>query len=219
MFAGDRFTVAAGYGPVAAPLDVIPLGEGQVSLPGATQAPRPSRRGANYNIYASRPDTVPSQITTADDPVVIMAAGIGAEDFECKLDQYGRRTTIPLDRLVAAIKSGIDGLRKDTPLDAIRALVQSDLNRSGDGPKVKTSAIELLRASYAPSTSAGQALAKPFDLVDNAPADVPGYDPCGNPAAIGGSTFGSGPFASDFATINPVPVVASRLAAATEGGK
>ncbi len=214
--AGDgRMMIAAQYGPVPALLDPVPLGEGQVATPGVTDAPAPRRNQSNFRIYASRPDPVPGQVET---PVVIAAAGLGAEDLDCKLDQFGRRAAVPLDRLISMIKTGLNGLRADTPGDVVRALVQADLNRSGDGPKVKTDAVEILRASYAQTPSIATALSKPFDLYDNAPANVPGYDPCGNPAAIGGSAFGVGAFASDFATINPVPVVASRLSAATEGG-
>jgi hypothetical protein len=97
--------------------------------------------------------------------------------------------------------------------------VQADLNRVGGFPDVKAQAIQRLQVVYRNDSQPSLALAKPFDLNDDGMVYANGYDPCGNPAATGGaSAFGTGPFSNVFTTINPVPVVAARSTATTEGG-
>jgi hypothetical protein len=142
---------------------------------------------------------------------------------DCQLDQYGRRAPLTESRLVSVIQQGIAGFGAKVSIDQVRMLVQADLNRSGDDEKIKAEVLSELQSAYQPNSAPGLALSKPFDLNDSGMVYANGYDPCGNPGAIGGgrgvgSAFGQGPFASDFATINPVPVVAARTQATTEGG-
>ena len=215
---GLRLTLASTqYGPVPTQFDPTPLGLGQVPVPEAPNTALARRPPATFGVYTAPATGAPAGPTPAT-AQVIPAVNLGADGLDCRLDQVGRRAAVPVDTLVKVINTGIGSLGAQPPVEAIRELVQSDLNRSGEDPKLKTEALAVLKASAPSGSLEAQALAKPFDLYDNAVVNVPGYDPCGNPAAIGGSAFGSGPFASDFATINPVPVVASRLAAAVEGG-
>lgn len=164
--------------------------------------------------------TAPSDVSATPRPVAALAVipkanALTQAELDCTLDHYGRRPAIPVDRLVAIIRSGVDALRPPQSVDAVRAVVQADLNRSGDGPSGKSAALDRVRAFYPKTTVIGAALAAPFDLVD-APETLATYQACGTPALPTGAPY---PFANVFFTINPVPVAASRLAETAEGGR
>ena len=151
-------------------------------------------------------------------PVVTPLTGDVAE-VDCRVDRYGHKVALPLEKLVEVIQGAINAAGPNPSVDSIRMAVQADLNRSGDFAGVKTEALHRLQASYRTDSATGQALSKPFDLTDDGMVYANGYDPCGNPAAAGGgAAFGTGPFSNVFFTINPVPVVAAKSTATTEGG-
>jgi hypothetical protein len=207
---------SAAYGPEPAQIDPIAFGEAETTAPPVVHPLAPATGPAPFGVYTERASTAPTPVTPA--AAVGPAEGTLA-DLDCRYDADGRRAPIPLDRLVAVMRTGIDALGPNPAPEQVRALVQSELSRGGGDSKLKLMALTALEADYKPTTPAGAALLKPFDLSDAAMVYSNGYDPCGNPAATGGGgAFGQGPFANDFATINPVPVIAARGAAITEGG-
>jgi len=217
---------SAGSLTIAAADDDAPLGRQPPMPQDHAQAPEappvrlaPFSSAPGSQSQSSTPSALaPVEFRPAEKSAIVDDARADAEDLDCTLDAYGRRAPIPLERVVQGITSRINGFSSQTPLDVVRAEIQTDLNRSGDDEAVKLKAIALLKASFSPQSAAGRALAQPFYLYDDARFARSGYDPCGNPTAIGGKGFSSGPFTSNFTTINPVPVIASRTAAATEGG-
>jgi hypothetical protein len=197
------------YGPEPVYFDPVPLGEAGDAAPAAAPSAPPLTPGL-YNNY-TRPSVGVEVLPTN-------AVGTPVSDGDCTLAPDGKKAPMKIDLLIQLMDQGVVGLPKTSSSDAMRVMIQSVLNRSGDDAKVKTVALLAVKSHHADDVLVQQALSRPFDLNDGGMVYANGYDPCANPAAIGGGTaFGRGPFAGDFATINPVPIVTARQSAVAEG--
>ena len=172
-------------------------------------------------VHASIPIAVPAlvQIEGLQQPSSADAGGISqiAANQFCSRYRQASNEGLPLTKLVSVLTQGITDLGPRADTETIRVRVQAYLTLSHDGPDVKGQAVQDLRAAYSSKSVVGQALINPFDLTEPASAEVAGYDPCANPAAIGVGAFSQGPFSNTFSTINPAPIVQTRAVAITEG--
>lgn len=180
--------------------------------------PRPVRPPAVADLGRPAPILVAEAAVRPVAPVAAAAAPVVEGIGLCASSAPNRGAGLSLETLLALTSARIDSRPKDAPADAVHALVQADLARSGDGELLKTKALERLKARYAGDALVRVALQEPFDLSETASALGAGFDPCGIPATVTGAPiFRKDPFAGDFVTVNPLTVSETRLVSNGEG--
>lgn len=211
--AAKVFTLAQNDAP--APTYGAPAVQYAYQAPSAPIAPEPNGTPVSP-AYGATPALL-SPPAASDSVSQIADTKLLLAEIDCTRDDRKAKNALTLEQLEALMQHVIQTSGQSASVELMHELLQAALDRSHDDPALKTRAVNLLLAAYSAEAKPHLALAEAFNLVDTGAGFPNGYDPCGNPTAIGaGSAFAPGPFSTNFSTINPIPIVASKSGTTVE---